>query len=217
MLKQQQVKPHWMFALDNLLRQAVQDAITVLLPGKAGMHLMFSCKGSIFVWIKSLEQKVNKCISVRNTVNQFSVYMFSSCIPCLYQHLYIFCLIVYFLIYKLPLFIFFHVLVSSFLFIPCLPLLFSSHHPPLCVSELKLQLQSSFEIEDSTPEEQSADPDTPVVLVPDQLMEPADTQHIGLMNEIPATACPSSLKDIVFNSNCPLSENLKDLRLETRR
>uniref|UniRef100_A0A8B9JW54 mitogen-activated protein kinase kinase kinase n=1 Tax=Astyanax mexicanus TaxID=7994 RepID=A0A8B9JW54_ASTMX len=32
-LRQRQVKPHWMFALDNLLRQAVHDAITVLLPG----------------------------------------------------------------------------------------------------------------------------------------------------------------------------------------
>ncbi|KAG9276432.1 mitogen-activated protein kinase kinase kinase 5-like [Astyanax mexicanus] len=31
-LRQRQVKPHWMFALDNLLRQAVHDAITVLLP-----------------------------------------------------------------------------------------------------------------------------------------------------------------------------------------
>lgn len=47
MLRQQQVKPHWMFALDNLLRQAVQDAITVLLPGvyhstsKRRQHISF--------------------------------------------------------------------------------------------------------------------------------------------------------------------------------
>uniref|UniRef100_G3PKL6 mitogen-activated protein kinase kinase kinase n=1 Tax=Gasterosteus aculeatus aculeatus TaxID=481459 RepID=G3PKL6_GASAC len=76
-LRQEQVKPHWMFALDNLLRQAVQDAITVLLPGAA-----------------------------------------SSC-----------------------------------------------------------PLKSSFETEDSNTEEQCADPDTPVVLVPDGVFLPDDAEQ----------------------------------------
>lgn len=109
-LKQKQVKPHWMFALDNLLRQAVQDAITVLLP------------------------------------------------------------------------------------------------------ELRLQLQSSFETEDGSPEEQLADPDTPVILVPHQQEVYIDSQHTATVN-----GDPSSPPDPVLNTNCPLSETLKKLRLETSR
>lgn len=114
-LRQQQVKPHWMFALDNLLRQAVQDALTVLLP------------------------------------------------------------------------------------------------------ELKLQLQSSFEIEDSTPEEQCADPDTPVVIAPNLMLAPADTQQTTPTQEFQPTVSPNSPTDLALNSSCPLSEKLRDLRLETSR
>ncbi|XP_069393098.1 mitogen-activated protein kinase kinase kinase 5 [Paralichthys olivaceus] len=114
-LKQQQVKPHWMFALDNLLRQAVQDSISVLLP------------------------------------------------------------------------------------------------------ELKLQLQSSFENEDSTVEELAAEPSTPVVLVPGELEMLADQEETEAINDITPTADPHSLTDLVLSTSCPLSEKLRDLRLETKR
>lgn len=140
-----------MFALDNLLRQAIQDAITVLLPGTAS--------------------------------------------PCTAHAEYIGIPLVYALV------------VSAASILP----------PSRPLSELKLQLQSSFETEDSTSEEQYADPDTPVVIVPDQLFEPGDTQQTTSISEILPTASPNSPPELVPNSSCPLSEELIGLRLETSR
>ena len=103
--------------------------------------------------------------------------------------------------------------VFIFLFTHHLCLFHSSH-----LSELKIQLQSSFETEDSTSEEHPADPDTPVVIVPDQVWAPPDMQQTtASIYEILPTASPDSPTDLVLNSNCPLSEKLRDMRIETSR
>lgn len=138
-LRQQQVKPHWMFALDNLLRQAVQEAITVLLPG------------SPFRPHRDL---------------------------------------------------------------PLSPGLHPSASSPLCVPELKIQLQSSFEVDESIPEE-FIGPDTPVAPIPDQQGELKSPHQRTPTLENPLPAGLGDPLDVVLSTKCPLSEQLRDLRQET--
>ncbi|XP_053736714.1 mitogen-activated protein kinase kinase kinase 5 [Synchiropus splendidus] len=81
----------------------------------------------------------------------------------------------------------------------------------ILLPELKLQLQSSFEVEESNTEE-SGNPETPVAPVPDQKFELFASQEN--QNSRPASQ-PTVAPDL--DNSCPLSETLKDLQLETKR
>lgn len=69
-------------------------------------------------------------------------------------------------------------------------------------------------MEDSLPEDQSASPDTPVVVVaPDQLVAPGDAQQMRPVQEnVRSSNYPT---DAFLDTSCPLSETLRSLRLET--
>lgn len=70
-------------------------------------------------------------------------------------------------------------------------------------------------MEDSSTEEQCTSPDTPVVFVPDQLVAPANAQEMTPTKENVQTGRPNYPIGLVLDTNCPLSDTLRNLRLET--
>lgn len=87
---------------------------------------------------------------------------------------------------------------------------------PYAASELKIQLQSSFETEDGTLEEPPAGTDGGRHEEEEEEEEAAAVERrpSESVDKIPAPPRPA---DAILNSNCPLSDELRDLRLETRR
>lgn len=71
-------------------------------------------------------------------------------------------------------------------------------------------------MEESIPEE-SVNPDTAVVLVPDHPVAPADSEQTETQDENGTTASINSPDEVFLYRNCPLNEKLRDMRVETRR